>query len=142
MLAKHGSSAGITLPALSRNARIGQAVGFAVWAACFTFFWAWWLRPEHYSSLVPYVTVSFTLLWVSLTPAYFLAIFRKSRRPDSQIAMPDLRVAMVVTKAPSEPFEVVEATLEAMLAQDWPHDTWLADEAPTPEVLELSLIHI
>lgn len=37
---------------------------------------------------------------------------------------------MVVTKAPSEPWELVRRTLEAMLAQHLPHDTWLAEEAP------------
>ena len=43
---------------------------------------------------------------------------------------------MVVTKAPSEPFEVVAETLAAMLAQDVPHDTWLADEDPSRETLD------
>ncbi|WP_246681613.1 cellulose synthase catalytic subunit [Mesorhizobium sp. B2-4-3] len=42
---------------------------------------------------------------------------------------------MVVTKAPSEPFAVVQRTLEAMLAQDYPHDTWLADEDPGEETI-------
>lgn len=42
---------------------------------------------------------------------------------------------MVVTKTPAEPFEVVRRTLEAMLAQDYPHDTWLADEDPGPETV-------
>ena len=46
------------------------------------------------------------------------------------------RVAMVVTKAPSEPFSVVATTLKAMLAQAYPHDTWLADEDPSPETLD------
>ncbi|MGE0760972.1 MAG: glycosyltransferase family 2 protein [Pirellulaceae bacterium] len=41
---------------------------------------------------------------------------------------------MVVTRAPSEPFSVVRPTLDAMLAQRFPHDTWLADEDPTEEV--------
>ena len=40
------------------------------------------------------------------------------------------RVAMIVTKTPSEPFAVVRRTLEAMLAQTYPHETWLADEDP------------
>ncbi|MBM5802101.1 MAG: glycosyltransferase, partial [Cyanobacteria bacterium K_DeepCast_35m_m2_023] len=46
------------------------------------------------------------------------------------------RLAMVVTKAPSEPWSLVQETLEAMLAQDPPHDTWLADEDPTPAALD------
>jgi hypothetical protein len=46
-----------------------------------------------------------------------------------------LRVALVVTKAPSEPWPVVRRTLEAMLAQQfpYPYDVWLADERPDPE---------
>ena len=42
---------------------------------------------------------------------------------------------MVVTKAPSEPFAVVAETLECMLSQDYPHETWLADEDPSPETI-------
>ena len=42
---------------------------------------------------------------------------------------------MIVTKAPSEPWPLVRETLEAMLAQDFPHpyDVWLADEQPSDE---------
>ncbi|MET0941260.1 MAG: glycosyltransferase family 2 protein, partial [Mesorhizobium sp.] len=53
----------------------------------------------------------------------------------------DSRVAMVVTKAPSEPFAVVAETLSAMLAQDVPHDTWLADEDPSHEAIEWCARH-
>lgn len=42
---------------------------------------------------------------------------------------------MVVTKAPSEPWPMVRRTLEAMLAQDVVHDTWLADEDPQAEIV-------
>ena len=42
---------------------------------------------------------------------------------------------MVVTKVPSESFEMVTETLTAMLAQSHAHDTWLADEDPTDEMI-------
>jgi cellulose synthase/poly-beta-1,6-N-acetylglucosamine synthase-like glycosyltransferase len=42
---------------------------------------------------------------------------------------------MVVTKAPSEPFDVVRETLKAMLRQTYQHDTWLADEDPQGDTL-------
>lgn len=47
------------------------------------------------------------------------------------------RVAMIVTKAPCEPWIVVKRTLEGMLAQDSaaPYDVWLADEDPVPSTL-------
>lgn len=46
-------------------------------------------------------------------------------------------MATVVTKAPSEPWEMVRATLRAMLDQelDRPFDVWLADEDPAPSTL-------
>jgi len=43
---------------------------------------------------------------------------------------------MIVTKAPSEPWYIVRKTLEAMLAQEHPHDTGLADEDPQPETVD------
>lgn len=43
---------------------------------------------------------------------------------------------MIVTKTPSEPFEILQQTLRAMLAQDYPHDTWLADEDPSAATLD------
>lgn len=139
---KSGPVGGFFLPVLSTRTGAMQAAGTIVWACCFVFFWAWWLRPEHFSSPLAYTVVSFCLLWVTLTPAYFLLVFSRSRRPSPAIAIPSgLRIAMVVTKAPSEPFEIVEKTLRAMLDQNVPHDTWLADEAPSPETLAWAEAH-
>jgi cellulose synthase (UDP-forming) len=44
----------------------------------------------------------------------------------------ELRVAMVVTKAPSEPWDLVMKTLRAMQKQTYlsPYDVWLCDEDP------------
>jgi cellulose synthase (UDP-forming) len=36
---------------------------------------------------------------------------------------------------------VVRETLEAMLAQDYPHDTWLADEDPAPQTIAWCAAH-
>ncbi len=44
---------------------------------------------------------------------------------------------MVVTKAPSEPFSVVADDTEGDARPETvPHDTWLADEDPSPETLD------
>ncbi|OGC58406.1 hypothetical protein A3A70_00130 [candidate division WWE3 bacterium RIFCSPLOWO2_01_FULL_42_11] len=48
----------------------------------------------------------------------------------------NLRVAMLVTKVPSEPLTLLKQTLSGMLEQTYPHDTWVADEDPTPESLK------
>ena len=67
-------------------------------------------------------------------PAWLLFFLNRARRPNPALPVPDGRVAMVVTKAPSEPWQVVRHTLEAMLAQNFPrpYDVWLADEDPSP----------
>ena len=107
-------------------------VGAGAW------FWLWWLAAGHGTWRNPLVVVCTLLLaWVFLTPLYFLFFTCRMTRPDSRVPVPDLRAAIIVTKAPSEPWLVVRTTLEAMLAQDYPepYDVWLADERPEPETL-------
>jgi hypothetical protein len=55
----------------------------------------------------------------------------------------ELRVAMVVTKAPSEPVAMLQATLGACLAQEWPvrFDVWLADKDPVPDMAAWCAAH-
>jgi cellulose synthase/poly-beta-1,6-N-acetylglucosamine synthase-like glycosyltransferase len=124
------------VPLMSRAQRIEYLAGVSVWFATLVYFWTWWLDPEHYTGSVRYLMATAAVAWVTLLPAYFLAVFYRARLPSGPLRLPPgSRVAMVVTKAPSEPFDVVSATLEGMLAQDVPHDTWLADEDPSPETL-------
>jgi cellulose synthase/poly-beta-1,6-N-acetylglucosamine synthase-like glycosyltransferase len=60
------------------------------------------------------------------------------RRPRPLRAPPGLRVAVVTTYVPdAEPREMVEQTLEALVAIDYPHDTWLLDEADDPTIRRL-----
>lgn len=118
-------------PMLPKWWQFMQTVGILLWLACFLNFWVWWLRPEHWSSPFSFVIVSLVLVWITAVPAYFLFILHRARRPALALEVPSkIRAAMVVTKAPSEPFPVLEKTLLAMLVQDVPHDTWLADEKP------------
>lgn len=124
------------VPLLPR-AKIWRYRGLAVlWLAAALLFWGWWLQGAHVLSGTRFALVTACLFWIFFLQAYFLAIFFRAKRA---VDRPDIaltgRYAMVVTKAPSEPFAVVEKTLRAMLAQDVPHDTWLADEDPQPETL-------
>jgi cellulose synthase/poly-beta-1,6-N-acetylglucosamine synthase-like glycosyltransferase len=129
-------------PLHSSVQKIEHLVASALWLAALVHFWGWWLQPAHYIGAVGFVLVSLVLAWATLLPLYFLAIFMNAKVPAPKLAPPgDLRVAMVVTKAPSEPFAVVEETLRAMLRQTLPHDTWLADEDPSPETLAWCWAH-
>ena len=101
------------------------------------FFWQWWFQPGHFTSWVQYGPVTLCVLWVFFVQAYFIALFMRAQNATGSVGdLGGCRVAMIVTKAPSEPFSIVRITLQAMLAQDVPHDTWLADEDPDQETLD------
>ena len=122
--------------AFKYNLLAGLWFGFSLW------FWVWWLNPDHILGLGRYLLITGGLVWAWSMQLFFVIVFLQAHRsaaPDPQPGQ--WRVAMIVTKTPSEPFDVVRKTLEAMLAQDYPHDTWLADEDPTDEVKEWCAAH-
>lgn len=118
----------------------------AVWSILTLRFWYWWLDVEHIQSLPTFILVTAVLVWATLLPAYFIIIFGRAVVPVYQHVTG--RIAMVVTKAPSEPFDILKKTLLAMLSQEgWKggeefgHDTWLADEQPSRETLDWCKAH-
>lgn len=123
--------------ALTAPQRRSLAVIAAAWSVATVWAWRWWLQPEHATSTLALVINSGLLgIETVLLPLWFFFWIWRMKRPDNAVAIPVLRVAMVVTKAPSEPWPLVRETLEAMLGQDFPYayDTWLADECPDADV--------
>lgn len=121
-------------PLYSRGQRWRYLAFGALAVAAAFWFWSWWLRPEHFVGWAPFLFATIPLMWLTGMPLYVIFVIMKASRSDAPDPEPGAwRVAMVVTKTPSEPFEVLEKTLTAMLAQDYPHDTWLADEDPSEE---------
>lgn len=122
------------LPALPQGARRTTAWLTAGWVLTFVGFTSWWLLPTHRIAWFGFLLNSVLLLAVLSLSIWFLQAVNRMRRVDARIPLPDMRVAMVVTKAPSEPWPLVRTTLEAMLSQDYPadYDVWLADEDPSP----------
>lgn len=108
------------------------------WVGCLVWFWVWWLSPEHRIGWVGLAVNSALLLYLALLPVHFLVAVVRLRRFDSQIEVPLVRAAFVVTRAPSEHWDIARTTLEAMLQQDYPHpyDVWLCDEDPSSDVLD------
>lgn len=122
------------LPPRDQALVAGLTVG---WALTLVLFWTWWLQPAHRTSWTGLVVNSAVLAYLTVLPAYFLLAANRLRRVDPTLPIPALRVAFVVTKAPSEPWSVARRTLEAMCAQRFPHryDVWLCDEDPAPETV-------
>lgn len=110
----------------------------ALWLLALINFWWWWLDKDHIIHLSRFIVMTLALLWLTMLPAYFIVLFARAKRVRKDAPLAAGRVAMIVTKAPSEPFAVVKRTLLAMLAQkDVPaYDVWLADEDPSSEVVD------
>jgi cellulose synthase (UDP-forming) len=119
--------------ALTRFDRILVAFLSLAWLACLVFFWTWWLQPGHRVGVIGEITNSLVLSYVSCFPAFFVAAVNRLRRVRPDLPLPLLRVAFIVTRAPSEPWALARETLTAMQAQDfpYPYDVWLCDEQPT-----------
>jgi cellulose synthase (UDP-forming) len=129
-------------PVLTRGARVRYLLITAVWIGTVLWFWQWWLRPEHVANLPGFALSTVVLGWIYFLQLYFVVIFHKAKRSAAPDPVPGQhRVAMIATKTPSEPFSVLQTTLRAMLAQDYPHDTWLADEDPSEETRQWCAAH-
>lgn len=129
---------GLLVPLLRSRDRVIVAGLTACWMAGLVAFWWWLLQPEHRLT-VPGLIVNCTVLaYLSVLPSYFLLAVNRLQEVDPGLAVPDLRVAIVTTKAPAEPWQVAAQTLGSMLRQDYPHpyDVWLCDEDPSEEILD------
>ena len=128
---------GTFVPLLSGRDRVLVGALTAAWVAALVFFWTWWLEPAHRVGWVGLVVNSLLIGYVTAIPVYFLILANRLREIDPRIAVPSLRVAFVVTRAPSEDWALARTTLTAMRVQQYPYafDVWLCDEAPTEEIL-------
>jgi cellulose synthase/poly-beta-1,6-N-acetylglucosamine synthase-like glycosyltransferase len=106
-------------------------------------FWAWWLQHGHVVTWAGIAVNSLLFLWTTYLGAWYMFFVLRMKEPNPALGVPEGRVAMVVTKAPSEPWPVLERTLLAMLAQRFPrpYDVWLADEDPSPETIAWCAAH-
>ncbi|MGW5640432.1 glycosyltransferase family 2 protein [Streptomyces sp. NPDC003832] len=125
------------LRAFSRLDRVLVVLLSLGWAACLVWFWVWWFQPSHRIGWLGLVINSALLLYLTYLPVHFLVALLRIRRFDPAVRVPALRTAFVVTRAPSEGWDIARTTLEAMLDQDFPHayDVWLCDEDPSQEIL-------
>lgn len=128
---------GTFVPALRPRDRAIVAALSVLWGICLVDFWVWWLQPAHQTSVPGAVLNAIALGYLTCFPVFFVVPVNRLRAVRRSLPVPRLRVAFIVTRAPSEPWPVAEATLRAMLSQDYPlpYHVWLADESPTEEIL-------
>jgi len=75
--------------------------------------------------------------WTLILPGYYFFFVYRMKIANPALNPPEGSYAIVVTKAPSEPWPVVSRTLTAMLQQKFPYkyDVWLATEKIDAEIL-------
>jgi cellulose synthase (UDP-forming) len=107
--------------------------------ASIALFAVYWLSlPDIGAHPVLYLVASFGVAYlIGVWIAPWLSLFRMSR-PIPMPAAPGLRVAVVTTFVPEhESFDLLEQSLAALVALDYPHDTWVLDEGGVPAVRAL-----
>ncbi|MDO9407973.1 glycosyltransferase family 2 protein [Patulibacter sp.] len=124
---------------LRPDTRIALAQLTCAWAVAALLFVSWWVAQPTAGLSAGWIVSSVVLaMYVLVLPVWLFFFVNRARRPHPGLRLPaDTRLAMVVTKAPSEPWPMVRDTLRAMLAQDigMPYHVWLADEDPDPRVV-------
>ena len=123
---------------LKPSDRLVVALLSAGWAVCMVFFWMWWLEPAHRIGTLGVLLNSVVLLYVLCYPVAFVIAINRLRCVRKTLAVPLLRTAFVVTRAPSEPWDVAEATLSAMLDQDFrcPTTCGCATSGRAPSIID------
>ena len=130
-------------PLLSRSVRLLIAGLTGAWLVSLVLFWTWWLQPSHRISVIGLVVNSSLLAYLSVQPAYFFVAINRLRRVNPAMGTRTLRTAFIVTRAPSEPWNIARTTLTAMLGQAFaePYDVWLCDEDPSSATRQWCLDH-
>ena len=120
-------------PVLNHKDRRKLTILSSLWVVSVIVFFIYWFQPEHITSVWGITLISIAVAWPLLVPGFSIFFMLKMKRFSATSTPKNLRVAMIVTKAPSESLSLVAKTLKAALAQEIPHDTWIADEDPSPE---------
>ena len=97
---------------LNRKQKRQVDILIVLWAVSVGIFTAWWFQPKHIDNPWLFAFNSFVLGWGTVMPAYYFYFLRRMKKPNPELPIPaDWRVAMVVTRAPSEPFALVKRML-------------------------------
>src|SRR5699024_3218859 len=110
------------VPAMPRSTQRWLNLTVLLWVVLVICFVVWWFKPEHVGTTTGLVLNSAVASFILLLPIAFVSRIRSIRRINPDVPLPDSRVAMVTTRAPSEPFSEVQPTLEAMLNQNYKAD--------------------
>ena len=95
-----------------------------------------WYHPEN-PSLARVVFIPLMLFHFGCWLVRWLALWRM-RRPMPMQPQEGMHVAAITAFVPgAEPLGMLEQTVRAIVAMNYPHDTWVLDEGDDPKAAEL-----
>jgi cellulose synthase (UDP-forming) len=109
----------------------------AIWLVAFYQLIQLWFYQTTIYSIIDYVIITINIFWLPLITLYFF-IFSFNQKKNAKVNKLAVgKLALVTTKIPSEPWSVVQNTLEGMKHQSYlyNYDVWLADEDPNIETI-------
>ena len=129
--------AGFFVDVMNRKQKLQYLGLIVLWLCALIWFWSWWLRQDHIVTVWGMVINTIVIGWTLILPAYYFFFVYRMKIANPALNPPEGSYAIVVTKAPSEPWPVVSRTLTAMLRQKFPYkyDVWLATEKIDAEIL-------
>lgn len=112
----------------------------AVWAVVTVAFWGWWLgHSSHATGWLYWLQTTMLFYQTTLLPTIYWGFVRNMKRPVELKPASGLRVALITPCVPAhESTEVIRQQLDALMAVDYPHDSWILDEGNSPEVRALA----
>lgn len=107
-------------------------------AAIFHFLYYWFSLNDLFTFPIFYsiLTTILIVILINNQGRWFLLLFM--RKPKPMLIKSDWRVAAITSIVPhAESNEMLEITLKALIALDYPHDTWVLDEEDDDTVKKL-----
>ena len=125
-------------PVFTRLDYLAFTVLTAINAAAIGGFALYWMRLDGWAtSVVLWLATAVIVRNLSIHQMRWFTLLLM-RRPLPRPARPGWRVAAVTTFVPEyEPLEMLEQTVEALVAMDYPHDVWVLDEGDDERVRAL-----
>ncbi len=115
---------------LTGRQRVAYGALTLLWLVIAARFWMWWLAPGHRGDRALYIPASVTMAYLgTVMPAFFWFYVGRMRKPPEITAPAGLRVALITPCVPShETYAVIDQQLRALVAVEYPHDSWILDE--------------
>lgn len=125
-----------------------RAIKFMILLGIFSIlnFLYYFFQPEHVGNKFLFVLLTITILYSVLKKLYMWYNYSNISVPETPAVVPNLKVDILTTYFPGEPYQMTITTLEAINKITYPHTTYLCDEADDPYLKnfcrENGIIHV